>query len=132
MLSAFGATVAYWLMVLQRTQPETLPTPPAATQSYAEAADLFGGRLHPQPDQTVRLSGVLVLREGAAAILSVGGTSARAVSQGAIVAPGIKLASVRESSVVIEHNGIRSEIELSPMSAPPIDRQGSLSVAYLR
>lgn len=119
MLMVLGATLAYWLVALRDTlakpvaSPATAPVVPAVDQ----ARRLFGGELNPGRDRTVRLAGVLVLREGAAAILSVGDAPARAISSGAEIAPGMRLVAVRARSITIEHNGIQSEVMLPQLPA---------------
>ncbi|OXH85079.1 general secretion pathway protein GspC, partial [Burkholderia multivorans] len=69
------------------------------------------------PVQDMHLFGILALQHGGAAIVGVGGEPPRAVSLGAELTPGAKLAEVRNRSIVVERNGARAEIQL-PANTP--------------
>ena len=54
---------------------------------------------------------------GAAAIVSYGGEPARAVSLGGPLTQGVKLSEVRARSIIIDRNGVKSEMFL-PQNPP--------------
>lgn len=129
MFVVFCLTAAWWASVLMHTVPSSMPRvsmPVPRTTQLAGA--LFGGRLNLQENRTVRVSGVLALREGAAAILAVGDAPPRAISRGAMIMQGVTLAEVRPHSVVLDRNGIRTEITLPPLSSSHPDG----SIVYAR
>ncbi|WP_181321764.1 general secretion pathway protein GspC [Trinickia symbiotica] len=113
MFAVFCATLAYWIVVLSARPP----APPRAaavaqTASVDDAATLFGGKLTPAINRAIKLFGILSLREGAAAIVSVGDEPPHAISLGGSLGDDSKLAEVRARSIVIDHNGARSEVFL--------------------
>ncbi|KND56417.1 General secretion pathway protein C [Candidatus Paraburkholderia kirkii] len=111
-------TVTYWVVTL--TSRQTAPLPAAAatrTPSVEQAAALFGGRLERQANQDVHLFGILALQGGAAAIVSYGGEPAKAVSLGESAHASVKLSEVRARSIIIDRNGVKSEIFL-PQNPP--------------
>ncbi len=117
LFAALCATATYWAVTLSAHQA---PLPAAAAHAplrTEEAAALFGGQLTRSPIQDIHLFGILALQRGAAAIIGIGGDAPRAVSLGAEVAQGAKLAEVRDRSVIVERNGARSEIFL-PTNTP--------------
>jgi general secretion pathway protein C len=82
-----------------------------------DAAALFGGQLDKNPVQDIHLFGILALDHGGAAIVGIGGEPPRAVSLGAELAPGAKLAEVRSRSIIVDRNGARAEVQL-PANTP--------------
>ncbi|WP_044041790.1 type II secretion system protein N [Caballeronia insecticola] len=117
-LALFCVTVTYWVVTL--TSRQTAPLPAAAatrTPSVELAATIFGGRLERQANQDVHLFGILALQGGAAAIVSYGGEPAKAVSLGGPLTQGVKLSEVRPRSIIIDRNGVKSEIFL-PQNPP--------------
>jgi len=67
----------------------------------------------------VHLFGILALQGGAAAIVSYGGEAAKAVSLGGPLTQGVKLSEVRARSIIIDRNGVKSEIFLPPNPPGP-------------
>ncbi|MDR5778017.1 general secretion pathway protein GspC [Caballeronia sp. LZ065] len=117
-LALFCVTITYWFVTL--TARQTMPLPGAAatrTPSVEQAATVFGGRLERQANSDVHLFGILALQGGAAAIVSYGGEPAKAVSLGGPLTQGVKLSEVRARSIIIERNGVKSEIFL-PQNPP--------------
>jgi general secretion pathway protein C len=117
-LALFCVTATYWVVTL--TARQTAPLPGAAatrTPSVEQAATLFGGRLERQANSDVHLFGILALQGGAAAIVSYGGEAAKAVSLGGLLTQGVKLSEVRARSIIIERNGVKSEVFL-PQNPP--------------
>jgi general secretion pathway protein C len=117
LFAVFCATLTYWIVTLTSHAP---PVPAAAVRapvSTEQAATLFGGQLTRTANQDIHLSGILALGEGAAAIVSTGGEPPHAVSLGATIMQGAKLAEVRARSIIIDRNGVRSEVFL-PANAP--------------
>ncbi|MFC0695156.1 type II secretion system protein N [Paraburkholderia humisilvae] len=116
--AAFCATATYWFVTLTSHRGDTVPAAAArAPVSVDQAATLFGGQLTRSINQDVRLYGILALREGAAAIVSVGGEPPHAVSLGSAIMQGAKLSEVRARSIIIDRNGAHSEVFL-PANAP--------------
>jgi general secretion pathway protein C len=87
------------------------------TPSVEQAATIFGGQLQRQVNQDVHLFGILALSHGAAAIVSYGGEPARAISLGGPLAEGVRISEVRARSIIIDRNGVKSEVFL-PQNAP--------------
>jgi general secretion pathway protein C len=77
--------------------------------SVDDAASLFGGKLTREANRSIRLVGILALREGAAAIVGVGNEPPRAISLGGNLGNG-KLTEVHARSIVVDQGGTRSEI----------------------
>ncbi len=120
MFAVFCATLAYWIVVLSARPP----APPRAavvapSASVDDAATLFGGKLTPEINRAIKLFGILSLREGAAAIVSVGDEPPHAISLGGKIGNDSKLAEVRARSIVIDHNGARSEVFLPANAGGP-------------
>ncbi|HTI16410.1 MAG TPA: hypothetical protein VL598_01965 [Trinickia sp.] len=109
----FCATLTYWIVTLGARSPAPPPSAAAVAPSVSldDAATLFGGKLTPEVNRSIKLFGILALSEGAAAILSVGDEPPRAVSLGGRVGSG-KLAEVRARSIILDQNGAHSEIFL--------------------
>ncbi|WJF90315.1 general secretion pathway protein GspC [Paraburkholderia bonniea] len=122
LFAVFCATLTYWAITL--TSHNGAPLPAAAVRapvSVEQTATLFGGQLTRSINQDVRLFGVLALREGAAAIISTGGEPSRAVSLGSTIMQGATLAEIRSRSIVVDHNGVHSEVFLpTNVSGPAI------------
>ncbi|KVX51787.1 type II secretion system protein N [Burkholderia stagnalis] len=117
LFAALCATATYWVVTLSAREaplPAAAARPPIRTE---DAAALFGGQLDKNPVQDIHLFGILALQRGAAAIVGIGGEPPRAVSLGTELAPGAKLAEVRERSIIVERNGARAEIAL-PANTP--------------
>ncbi len=119
MFAIFCATLTYWIVVLS-ARPPAPPTAAAVTQSVSidDAATLFGGKLTAEVNRSVKLFGILALNEGAAAIVSFGDEPAHAISLGGKIGDS-KLAEVRARSIVVDHNGARSEIFLPANAGGP-------------
>jgi general secretion pathway protein C len=120
LFALFCATLAYWIITL--TSMSGAPLPAAAVRapvSVEQAATLFGGQLQRNANQDVHLFGILALQEGAAAIISTGGEPPRAVALGSTFMQGAKLSEVRARSIIIDRNGVRSEIFLPANAAGP-------------
>jgi general secretion pathway protein C len=116
--AVFCATATYWAVTLTSHRSPTVPAAAArAPVSVDQAATLFGGQLTRTVNQDVRLYGILALRDGAAAIVSVGGEPPHAVSLGNAIMEGAKLSEVRARSIIIDRNGSHSEVFL-PANAP--------------
>jgi general secretion pathway protein C len=82
----------------------------AASVSVDDAGSLFGGKLTREANRSIRLVGILALREGAAAIVGVGNESPRAISLGGNLGNVGKLAEVHARSIVVDQGGARSEV----------------------
>jgi general secretion pathway protein C len=109
--SVFCATLTYWIVTLS-ARPSAPPhaVAVAASVSVDDAASLFGGKLTREANRSIRLVGILALREGAAAIVGVGDEPPRAISLGGNLGNVGKLAEVRARSIVVDQGGTRSEI----------------------
>jgi general secretion pathway protein C len=120
LFAVFCATLTYWIVVLTAHPP---PPPQAAavtpSVSVDDAAALFGGRLTHEANRNIKLVGILALREGAAAIVGVGDEPARAIALGSKITDGTTLAEVHARSIVIDLNGVRSEVQLAPNAGGP-------------
>jgi general secretion pathway protein C len=120
LFAVFCATLTYWIVVLTAHHA---PPPPAAavapSVSVEDAAALFGGKLTREVNRNIKLVGILSLREGAAAIIGVGDDPARALALGSKITEGTTLSEVRARSIVIDHNGVRSEVPLAPNAGGP-------------
>ncbi len=117
LFAVFCATLTYWTITLTSHSAAPPAAAARAPVSVEQAATLFGGQLTRTVNQDVRLFGILSLREGAAAIVSVGGEPPHAVSLGSAILEGAKLSEVRARSIVIDRNGAHSEVFL-PANAP--------------
>lgn len=120
LFAVFCATLTYWIVVLTA---RPAPPPPAAavapSVSVEDASALFGGKLTHEANRNIKLVGILALREGAAAIVGVGDEPPHAIALGNKIAEGTTLAEVRARSIVIDHNGVRSEVQLAPDAGGP-------------
>jgi general secretion pathway protein C len=112
------ATATYWVVTLSAREAPLLP-PPRGCRSTEDAAALFGGQLDKNPVQDIHLFGILALDHGGAAIVGIGGEPPRAVSLGAELAPGAKLAEVRSRSIIVDRNGARPKSSSRPTRRPP-------------
>jgi len=118
--AAFCATAAWWTLEIAASR--AAPVQAAAAQapvSVSEAGTLFGGKLEHNVVQDIHLFGILALQQGAAAIVSVGGEPAKAISLGGPVGQDATLAEVRARSIVIDRHGVHSEIFLPANTAGP-------------
>lgn len=121
-LALFGllcATLTYWVITL--TQRPTAPSQAAAAQvdpSAGDAAQLFGSQ--PTRATQIQVIGVLGLsdHEGAA-IVSYNGEPPHTVALGQGVGGGSTLSEIRTRSVVIEHNGTKTEVAMPANGAGP-------------
>lgn len=113
MFAGFCGTLTYWSTVLS-ARPPAPPSAAAVAPSVSLEAGttLFGGKLTPDMDRSITLSGILSLNEGAAAIVSIDDEPPHAISLGGKLGQDGKLAEVRARSIVIDRNGVRSEIFL--------------------
>ncbi len=120
LFAVFCATLAYWIVVLT-AHPAPPPQAAAVAPSVSaeDASLLFGGRLTHEVNRNIKLVGILSLREGAAAIVGVGDAPARAIALGSKITDGTTLSEVRARSIVIDHNGVHSEIPLAPNAGGP-------------
>jgi general secretion pathway protein C len=122
-LAAFAvlcATATWWGLTLATSR--STPIVAAAARgpvSLDEASTLFGGKLDRSAAQDIHLSGILALQQGAAAIVSVGGDPARAISLGGPIGQNATLAEVRARSIVIDRHGVHTEIFLPANAAGP-------------
>lgn len=118
--AAFCATAAWWTLEIAASR--AAPVQAAAAQSpvsVSEAGTLFGGKLEHNVGQDIHLFGILALQQGAAAIVSVGGEPARAISLGGSIGQDMTLSAVRARSIVIDRHGVHSEIFLPANTAGP-------------
>lgn len=115
--------LTFWIMTL--TSHNTAPfaaAAPAPTPPGIDAAQrLFGGESG-EVRNDIQVSGVLALRStGAAAIMSVNGQPPIALAPGQRIDAQTRLVEVRLRSIVVEREGVRSEISLpAPAQAPTI------------
>ncbi|GLU35862.1 general secretion pathway protein GspC [Trinickia caryophylli] len=111
--AVFCATITYWVIVLSARPPAAPPAAAVAPSvSVEDATALFGGKLTRDVNRSIKLFGILALREGAAAIVGVGDEPPHAIALGGRIGEDSKLAEVRPRSIVIDHNGVRSEVFL--------------------
>ncbi|WP_454752499.1 type II secretion system protein N [Cupriavidus necator] len=118
---ALCALATYWALTFSAMR--TIPVPQSARVAQTEAvetgavATLFGGSAQGGP-RDVQLLGVVAEVDGGAgaAIVSLDGGPPKAVRSGASLSQQIRLAEIRQRSVVIERNGVRQEIAL-PLQA---------------
>jgi len=123
----FCASATYWTVKLtaSRQAPDdaaTVEAPP----SVQAAAQLFGGDA--QQQTRLRVAGVLSLGmgRGAAAIISENGAVGRAIGLNQAIDNQTVLREVYADHVVVEQNGVRSNIRVSA----PVGGPGG--VAYMR
>jgi general secretion pathway protein C len=109
----FCATLTYWIITLS-ARPPAPPLAAAVTPNVSvdDAATLVGGKLTREVNRSIKLFGILALREGSSAIVSVGDEAPHAISLGGKLGEDGKLAEVREHSIIVERNGARSEVFL--------------------
>lgn len=132
---ALCALATYWALTFSAMR--TIPVPQSARVAQTEAvetgavATLFGGSAQGGP-RDVQLIGVVAEVDGGAgaAIVSLDGGPPKAVRAGAELSQQIRLAEIRQRSVVIERNGVRQEIALPVQvgvtrGAPPSPAQAS-------
>jgi general secretion pathway protein C len=114
LFALFCACTAYWVITLT-AMPRGLPPGTAAAVNTPVAVDqaqqLFGGQ-NVAADHTIHLVGVLDLgaNQGAAAIVSIAGDPAFTVARGQLIGKDTRLDTVHARSIVIEKNGVQSEI----------------------
>lgn len=126
---ALCALATYWALTFSAMR--TIPVPQSARVAQTEAvetgavATLFGGSAQGGP-RDVQLLGVVAEVDGGAgaAIVSLDGGPPKAVRAGASLSQQIRLAEIRQRSVVIERSGVRQEIALplqagATRAAPP-------------
>ena len=113
------ATLTYWIITL--TQHPAAPSPAAIAQvepSAAEAAQLFGSQ--PAHATQIQVIGVLGLGDhDGAAIVSYNGEPPHAVALGGGVGGNSTLSEIRSRSIVVEHNGAKTEITMPNNGAGP-------------
>lgn len=111
--AVFCATTTWWVLTFTTNRAAPVEAAAARTSvSIDQAGTLFGGKLDTNPAQDIHLFGILALRHGAAAIVSVGGEPARAISLGGALGNNTTLAEVRARSIVIDRHGVHAEIFL--------------------
>jgi general secretion pathway protein C len=118
--AVFCATAAWWTLEIAATR--ATPVQAAAAQapvSLDQAGTPFGGKLEHNVAQDIHLFGILALSQGAAAIVSIGGEPAKAISLGGLIGQDSKLAEVRARSIVIDRHGVHSEIFLPANAGGP-------------
>jgi general secretion pathway protein C len=107
------ATATYWSVTLsgeRRVSADAVLAEPDSA-SVDQAGLLFGSGVRVNRD--LRLLGVLDLGHGAAAIVSIGDEPAHAVGLDGELGNGAKLVEVHPRSIVVERQGVRSEVFLS-------------------
>jgi general secretion pathway protein C len=113
------ATVTYWIITL--IQRPAAPSPAAIAQtepSAREAAQLFGSQ--PTRVSQIQLIGVLALNaHDAAAIVSYAGEPPHAIALGQAAGGGATLSEVRTRSIIVERNGVKSEVTMPANGAGP-------------
>lgn len=119
LFALFCATLTYWVITL--TQRPAAPSQAAIAQvepSAGDAAQLFGSQ--PTRATQIQLIGVLGLgpNEGAA-IVSFNGEPPHAVALGSGVGGGATLSEVRSRSIIVERNGVRTEVSMPANGAGP-------------
>jgi len=123
--AAFCATTTWWSLSISASR--ATPVEAAAAQpgvSLDQAAALFGGRLE-RRIENIHVFGILALKQGAAAIVSIGDAPARAIALGGKIGDDGTLAEVRARSIVVDRHGAHSEIFL-PNNVP------TTSTIYMR
>lgn len=119
-----SAILAFWGVRLAEKAPPVIPlTPPdpAPKLDYSLQARLFGAGVQTGAvaNISIRLAGVIApgsAQGRGVAVLAVESKPMRAFRTGDEIAPGIRLLEVQATRVVIEQNGVRSEV-LLPASA---------------
>ncbi len=119
-----SAILAFWGVRLAEKAPPVVPlTPPdlAPKLDYSLQARLFGAGVQTGAvaNISIRLAGVIApgsAQGRGVAVLAVESKPMRAYRTGDEIAPGIRLLQVQPTRVVIEQNGVRSEV-LLPVSA---------------
>jgi general secretion pathway protein C len=119
-----SAILAFWGVRLAEKAPPVIPlTPPdpAPKLDYSLQARLFGAGVQTGAvaNISIRLAGVIApgsAQGRGVAVLAVESKPMRAYRTGDEIAPGIRLLQVQPTRVVIEQNGVRSEV-LLPASA---------------
>jgi general secretion pathway protein C len=72
-------------------------------------------------NRSIKLFGIRALSKGAAAIVSVGDEPPHEISLGGRLGEDSTLAQVRARSIIVDHNGARSEVFLpSTVTGPTI------------
>ena len=120
-----SAILAFWGVRLAEKAPPVIPlTPvePAPRLDYSLQARLFGAGVQTATaaNISIRLAGVIApgsTQGRGIAVLGVESKPMRAFRTGDEIAPGIRLLEVQATRVVIEQNGVRSEVLLPPQNA---------------
>lgn len=130
-LFAIFCAILTYQIVLILTTTHSVPEPAVAISASVISIDkistLFGGKYTRSINQVVRLFGIFALKQSAAAIISVGDGPPKTVSLGNSLTQDIKLAEIRARSIVIDWNGVRSEVFL-PVNAA---RETELPTIYV-
>lgn len=119
-----SAILAFWGVRLAEKSPPVIPLTPADAApklDYSLQARLFGAGVQTGAvaNISIRLAGVIApgsAQGRGVAVLAVESKPMRAYRTGDEIAPGIRLLQVQPTRVVIEQNGVRSEV-LLPASA---------------
>lgn len=120
-MAAAAAGLGLWGAILLAPSPAELP--PALNTNSTPASDtrsvalLFGsdGVLEMQ----ISVLGLIAAGPQGSAVLSIDGAPARAFRVGAEVAPGLVLAEVSGSGVVLDRNGSHLRASAPTQAAPP-------------
>lgn len=122
-VAVFCATLTFWTMRLtsRRAAPPVAVAPARAPLGIDAAQRLFGGDAG-EVRNDIQISGVLALgTTGAAAIISVNDDAPFTRSPGQRIDAQTRLLEVRQRSIVIERNSVKSEVFLpAPAQAPTI------------
>jgi hypothetical protein len=125
----FAAGVGVWGAILLAPSPP--PAPPTAVAEGALQADTapvanwFGTGAGARVQVVV--AGLIAAGPRGSAVLAVDGRPARAYPVGAEVAPGVLLAEVRGTGVVLDQAGQRVEVQAAKL--PPVDGIRSVAVS---
>src|SRR5260364_200309 len=122
-VAVFCATLTFWTMRLtsRRAAPPVAVAPARAPLGIDAAQRLFGGDAG-EVRNDIQISGVLALgTTGAAAIISVNDDAPFTRSPGQRIDAQTRLLEVRQRSIVIERNSVKSDVFLpAPAQAPTI------------
>lgn len=118
-LLAALAGAALWSSVLLKAAPVQTPgsdEPVVGAGIDNPALTWFSGRA---ASVDIKVQGVMFGMQGAVAVLTLNGGPARSFIKGEQLAPGVQLAAVENTGVVIERAGQRSTLAVPPLSQVP-------------
>jgi general secretion pathway protein C len=107
---------AVWSSVLLKAAPVQMPAsdePVAAAGNDNPALSWFSNRA---ASVDIKVQGVMFGTQGGVAVLTLNGGPARSFVKGEQLAPGVHLAAVENSAVVIERAGQKSTLPVPPLS----------------